>query len=342
MPPWRAAPPADGQPNPWANDCSLSTRDKTDFIAWIDSPARPLGDPTEAPLPRVWPKGWLLGEPDAVVAFNEPVSVKAEGRMPYVNVTAATGFTEDHWISAVEVMPGARDVVHHILVFIITAEEAESGRLRGAGGGRAEGQFFAIYVPGTSAEVYPSGMAKRVPAGAHVRFQVHYTPNGRAVQDSTRIGFHFAKAEPQWELRVGAASNRRISIPPGAESHAETAHARLPASGLIVGFLPHSHLRGKAWRYDLTDASGQTRTLLDVPHYDFNWQLYYRLAEPLPITSATRIQATAWYDNSARNKANPDPTRTIRWGGQTEDEMMLGYIEYAVPARTARTVSASR
>lgn len=125
-------------------------------------------------------------------------------------------------------------------------------------------------------------------------------------------------------------ANAKLKIPAGAGNHPETATLRIPTDVQILGFLPHMHLRGRAARYELVN-SGGTEVLLDVPRYDFNWQLCYRLAEPRRLSAGDTIRYTSWYDNSADNPANPDPTRTVGWGQQTDDEMHLGYVEYFVP-----------
>lgn len=334
MPPWSAAPPAEGASTPWANDRSLAAADKADLLAWLASADRPLGEETDAPAPRRYAKGgWLHGEPDAVFSFDKPVAIKAEGKMPYVNITVPTHLTGEKWIQGFEILPGAREVVHHIIVF---AQDPENPGERFS----EIGGYFALYVPGTSAEMFPPGFAKRLPAGAILRFQMHYTPNGTATEDLTRIGFHFAPEPPEYEVKVTSVPNTRIAIPAGADNHRETAERPAPHDMTVMGFLPHMHLRGKAFRYEIIAPDGTASPLLDVPRYDFNWQLYYRLKEPLFLPRGTRVRATAWYDNSAGNPANPDPDRLVKWGPQSEDEMMIGYLEYYVPReKPAVTVS---
>jgi hypothetical protein len=167
---------------------------------------------------------------------------------------------------------------------------------------------------------------------------MHYTPNGTATEDSTRIGLVYAKQPPRHEIRVAGIANTSFRIPPAAEHHSVTASIRIPSDVQILAFLPHMHLRGKAARYDWISDS-DTRTLLDVPRYDFNWQLLYRYAEPLSVKAGDRLRFTAWYDNSHGNPANPDPTREVRWGPQTEDEMHLGYVEYIDLSSTPDTIA---
>ena len=175
-------------------------------------------------------------------------------------------------------------------------------------------------MPGQSTLVYPAGFAKFLPKGARLRFQMHYTPNGTATTDRTRVGVIFADEPPRHEVRVAGIVNPRIRIPPGAADHREEASLRLPFDATIMGFLPHLHVRGKACRYEVTRAGGTPTTLLDIPRYDFNWQLLYRLREPLAVEAGDTLTFTAWYDNSVHNPANPDPTTTVRWGPQTFDE----------------------
>lgn len=328
MPPWFAS-PVSGQSHTWANDRSLAASDKTDLFAWLSSD-RPQGNASDAPLPRSYADGWLIGKPDAVFEFPKPVAVKANGTMPYANITVETRLTEDKWVKAMEVRPSARDVVHHVLVFALPPADSDAPPpiLDESAG------YFAIYVPGQSVLSYPEGFAKKLPKGTRLRFQMHYTPNGTATEDSTRIGLVYAEKAPQYEVKVVGLANPRMSIPAGADHHPEQALLRVPMNATVLGFLPHMHLRGKAFRYEITMPGGKPETVLDVPRYDFNWQLYYRLAEPLPITPGTVVKATGWFDNSTKNPANPDASKTVRWGPQTYDEMMLGYLEYYVPVGT--------
>ena len=318
MPPWFAAGPPDDL-SPWTNDCSLTSDEKRDLLIWLAG-SMPEGDAIDAPLQREFSSHWEIGTPDAVFQFAEPQQVKATGVMPYKNIDVQTDLTEDKWVQAIEVRPGNRGVVHHVLVFVQGAGKTHDER---------DG-FWGIYVPGNSSLIYPDGFAKRIPKLAKLRFQMHYTPNGTATTDQTRIGLVFAKAPPQHEVRVTGIYNDKINIPAGADNHAEVATLTIPAEARVMGFLPHMHLRGKAARYELV-RSGETTTLLDVPRYDFNWQLLYRYRDPLQLNSGDTIRFTSWYDNSDKNPANPDPTKTVRWGPQTYDEMQVGYVEYYLP-----------
>ncbi len=323
MPPWFAAPPPPGKPSLWANDRTLPAADRADLLAWLRGP-RPAGSPDDAPLPRRFDPSWLAGKPDVTFQIPEPVAVQADGTMAYVSREVETGFTEDRWVRAIEVAPTDRSVVHHVLVFV---------RAPGTGGRVNElrdelSGFFGIYVPGNSTLVYPPGFAKKIPAGSRLRFQIHYTPNGKATTDQTRLGLQFTSGPPEHEVRVAGIANLRLAIPAGAPDHPEQAALPVPAEAKLLGFLPHMHLRGKAARFEVVAADGTRRVLLDVPRYDFNWQLYYRLAEPVTVHPGSRIEFTGRFDNSAGNPANPDPGKLVRWGAQTYDEMLLGYVEY--------------
>jgi Ca2+-binding EF-hand superfamily protein len=325
MPPWFAAPIAGGE-HAWANDRSLGSEDKRDLIAWLKSD-KPAGHPADAPLLRKYPTEWNIGRPDAIIPLPRKVSVKATGQMPYVNLMVKTDFKEDRWVTATEIRPTFAEVVHHVLVFVVPP--GEEGKRRNLN--REDRGFLAAYVPGNTYRIWRNGMAKHLPAGATLHFQMHYTPNGSAVRDQTKLGLTFAPKAPDNVVRIASLSNHKISIPPRAPNHAERKRLYIPTDVEVMSFLPHMHLRGKAFRYDLLDPDGNRSTLLDVPEYDFNWQLQYRYTKPRLIKGGSTIEAVAWYDNSADNPANPDPNRTVKWGDQTDEEMLVGYVEYYVP-----------
>ena len=327
MPPWFAAPTADQQHDGphalhWANDRSLSTAEKDDLMSWINAGV-PEGDPADKPLTKHFPDGWLIGKPDATFRLPHPIEVKATGTMPYQYATVETNLPEDKWVKAIEIRPSALNVVHHVIVSI----KSES---RGA---EKINEFWAGYAPGNSTWVYPDGYARRLPKGANLRFEMHYTPNGRSTQDQTQIGLTFSEEPPRHEVKVAPIANRKLSIAAGAANHEVFANLRLPYDAQILSFLPHMHLRGKAARYEVLSGTHKT-TLLDVPHYDFNWQLLYRLVQPLALRRGDTIRFTGWFDNSSGNPANPDPTAVVKWGEQTDDEMHVGYIEYVVTGAT--------
>jgi len=333
MPPWFAAPMhgkggADSG-SPWANDRSLSDAEKQAIVAWIDA-GKPEGDRAELPVPRTFTDSeWRIGKPDAIYQLPEPIRIKADGFMAYQNVVVPTNLAEDRWVKAVQIVPTDPSVVHHVLVFALDEDAAKDPETRRRLGADESGGYWAAYVPGNDSMVFPAGFAKRLTARSSLLFQIHYTPNGTATQDQLRLGVVFTDEAPKHLVRTAAVADLQLEIPPGASSHRESASIRLPADAKILAFMPHMHVRGKAYRYEFEPVDGGgRRTVLDIPQYDFNWQLRYDLREPLDAPRGSTIHGTAWYDNSTANPANPDPTKTVRWGSQTYDEMMLGYVEY--------------
>jgi thiol-disulfide isomerase/thioredoxin len=329
MPPWFAARTPGQTESPWVNDRSLSAQDKADLLAWLNSD-RPPGDPADAPIARTFSSQWNIGEPEVIFQLPEPVSVKAEGFMPYQHRTIQTSFPEDRWVQAYEIMPTARSVVHHAIVSLqADTKDADSLGELGATG------FWAVYVPGYTYRIYPRGYARKLPAGAKLNFQIHYTPNGQATQDQLKIGLIFSKQPPQYEIHALGIPQPGIDIPAGVHRHVETAEYHVSADMNVTGYQAHTHLRGKAFRYELIATNGETETLLDIPNYDFNWQLQYDYVQPRFIPAGSTIKVLAVYDNSVDNPANPDPTKNVKWGDQTYDEMLIGYVEYYRPRRTA-------
>ena len=325
MPPWFAAPLPGGKPSPWANDCALPASDRRDLLAWLDSADRPLGDLADAPKPRTYPGAWSIGQPDAVLPISRPHAIKADGFMRYEHDTIATSFPEDRWVQAYEILPTARGVVHHVIVRCVRPGEKPKF-------GGAE-DYWAAYVPGNGSHVYPTGFARKLPAGATLTFQIHYTPNGQATTDQLKVGLRFAKTPPRFEMRTVGLANLRLDIPPGAARHVETLVRPVPVDLPVTALMAHMHVRGAAFKFELLDRNGTAETLLDLPRYDFNWQIRHDYAEPRVLPQGSRVRITAVFDNSAANPANPDPTQRVRWGEQTYDEMMIGYVEYYVPVR---------
>ncbi len=317
MPPWFAHQDV----GEWANDRRLPERDLLTLLRWVDDDG-PRGDVADAPPPRVWATAWNIGEPDAVVRMTQAFPIPAEGVVEYQNFYVTTDFDEDKWITAMEMRPGARQQVHHALVFIEEPglePRQQQGGLQG---------FFAAYVPGSVGIAYPAGTAKRLPKGATLKFQMHYTTTGVATSDLTELGFTFAAAAPAQQVLTSTAVDVRFEIPPGAPNHEVVAERRLPVAGTLLNFFPHMHVRGKAFRMELVMPDGAVRRLLEVPRYDFNWQLVYALKTPIAVPAGTIVRATAWYDNSPGNPANPDPTATVTFGEQSWEEMMIGYFDW--------------
>jgi thiol-disulfide isomerase/thioredoxin/mono/diheme cytochrome c family protein len=320
MPPWFA----DAKVGHWANDRSLSPADRDDLLAWIDAGA-PEGDAADAPVEPKFAAGWKIGQPDAVFETPYPFKVAATGAMEYQRVLVQTHLPEDRWVTAVEIRPSSPAVVHHVLVFVSYPPDhprlGEQPRYKDGLDG-----YFAGLVPGQGHVVYPPGVAKFIPRDALLTFQIHYTPNGTPTEDRPRIGMVFSKGPPEHELSTRGAFNTKFKIPPGDGNFEVTASHLFQFPVRLLSFNPHSHVRGKAYRYEAVYPDGRTETVLEIPRYDFNWQLEYFLREPLDLPAGTRLKVTAWYDNSEKNPANPDPKATVHFGDQTWDEMMIGYF----------------
>ena len=322
MPPWHANP----KHGKFANDRSMPAHERELIYKWVENGC-PQGNPADEPKPRQFTGGWQLPrQPDLVLSMEEPFTVPAnagpEGvRYQYFRVP--TNFTEDKWISATEVQPGNRSVVHHTILYVQPPGAKE----------RDDWIFLSAYVPGLRHDPMPARSAKRIPAGSTLLFEMHYTPNGSVQQDTTSVGLVFAdEKQVDKEVITTEIGNERLEIPPGESNCVVTATSRPTNQELtLLSLSPHMHLRGKAFRYELVLPSGERETLLDVPAYDFNWQTRYRLAEPRRLPIGSVIYCRAVYDNSEANLANPDPTKTVRWGQQSWDEMMLGFFDVVLP-----------
>ncbi len=330
MPPWFAAPSPDFAADSgaasnthrrWANDRSLSATDKQLLLSWLDN-GRPEGNAADAPLARQFHSSWSLGEPDAVIQIPKPIRIKSTGVMGYQNILVEWTADADRWVQGYEIQPTDRSVVHHVLVNV--SEPGDDPRTRGMDG---IGGYWAAYVPGNTGHIYPEGFARKLPPKASIRFQIHYTPNGQETQDQLKLGLHFADQPPQYIVRTIPLAKPSINIPPHASSHTESVTRPVPVDIPVLAFMAHMHVRGKAFRFDLKNPDGSDSTLLDIPRYDFNWQLRYEPASPLMLPRGSEITVTAVYDNSSSNPSNPNPAQTVRWGEQTHEEMLIGYVE---------------
>lgn len=335
MPPWFAAKPEGSHATIWANDRSLSDADRNDLTAWIKGD-RTEGNSSDAPVPRTYADEWTIGEPDYVVQIPKPIDIKATGTMPYQFVKTETTLAEDKWVQGYEILPTDRSVVHHVLVNV---HEKGTGRVRDREEGI--GGYWAAYVPGNPGQMYADGFAKKLPAGATVSFQIHYTPSGMATQEQLKMGLIFAKSEPKYEVITIPLADPDLNIPPHAANHVETITRPVPTDISVMAYMAHMHVRGKSFNFELTTPDGKTETLLDIPRYDFNWQLRYDYLEPKVIPKGSRVKVTAVFDNSEHNPANPDPTKTVHWGQQTYEEMLIGYVETFAPVGEPRPTMGS-
>ncbi|MEX2112209.1 MAG: thiol-disulfide isomerase, partial [Pirellulales bacterium] len=313
MPPWFASP----EHGHFLNDASLTAEEKKTLSQWVANGC-PEGDAKDLPEPRKFVEGWRIGEPDQIVyVTEEPYAVPAEGTVDYQYFTVDPGWTEDKWIQATESRPGNRSVVHHIIVFVQPPDGQQDSGGRGGIGG---------YAPGITPTICPPGTAMFVPAGSKLTFQMHYTPNGSEQQDRSMVGVFFTDQKSVKKIvRGGVCGDTAFSIPPGASSHEVVGRHRFLKDALLLNLTPHMHLRGKDFKYVVEYPDGTSEVLLDVPSYDFNWQLRYMLAEPKLMPKGTRLTCTAHFDNSEDNQANPDPKATVTYGDQTWEEMMFGF-----------------
>ena len=349
MPPWFADPSV----GKFSNDPSLTAEQIATLTAWAKDGAR-AGDMKDEPAPRNWVEGWSIAQPDMVLKMRKGVALPAGGDVEYTYEIVPTGFKEDRWVRAVEILPSLRANVHHAVVYV---RPPESKWMRHApvgvpftastlsdpedrrGTHWTDSDVLLVYAPGSSPDDWPDGVAKFIPAGADLVFQMHYTTNGHAAVDITSVGLIFAKQSPAKRVLTLQLTNDHFVIPPGAPDYRVEARGTLPNDATLLSFFPHMHLRGKRFEYNIIhrdkDSSAgpeqQLEPLLRV-NYHFHWQMSYRLAEPRLLKAGTELQAVAWYDNSRGNPYNPDPDAAVRWGEQTYDEMMVGFFDVAVAA----------
>jgi len=343
MPPWFANPCC----GHFSNDPSLTQKETFTLAVWADSGAN-AGDPRDAPPPPHWTDGWNIPPPDTVIKMPKPVAIPAQGDVEYTYEIVPTNFAEDKWVQMSEVRPSSREHVHHAVVYI---RPPNSDWLRGAPVGvpftassladehlrhqahETKSDMLLVYAPGSSPDGWPDSMAKFVPAHSDLVFQMHYTTNGHAASDQSSIGLIFAKQPPSQRVITLQLANDHdtIPIPPGAENYRVEVHGTIPNDCALLSFFPHMHLRGKRFEYNMVHADKSVETLLRV-NYDFYWQLSYKLAEPRLLKAGTELQAIAWYDNSRKNRHNPDPDSAVTWGDQSYNEMMVGFFDVAVPA----------
>ncbi|MBV8569843.1 MAG: cytochrome c [Acidobacteriaceae bacterium] len=341
MPPWFADP----RYGKFRNGHLLSDAEIQTISDWADAKA-PEGNPNDLPPPVDWVEGWQIGVPDKIYRLSIPFDVPASGVVDYQHIIVPTGFREDTWIQAAEVRPTDRAVVHHIIAFI---REPKSSWFRG----QAPGQFFIApqvktkeqpdtsplpsdflvgYAPGQPAEILEPGQAKLIKAGSDIVFQVHYTPNGHATRDQTQLGVIFAKNQPKERVLTLSATNGTFQIPPGDPDYRVDASFEVGANVRLSGVHPHMHGRGKDFLYKLVFPTNETQTILSVPHYNWHWQNWYTFDQPIFLPKGTRIECTAHFDNSANNPDNADPAKTVTWGEQSWDEMMVGFFNLVFPA----------
>jgi mono/diheme cytochrome c family protein len=347
MPPWFAD-PAHGS---FANDRRMPQAEIDRIVAWVDGGAKE-GNAKDAPKPRTFTAGWAMGKPDAVVEMPVEFQVPATGTVEYTYFVVPTGFTEDKWVRNVEVRAGDPRVVHHVVVevrppgvkFLTDVKPGEAfvpdkkpkARKPDTGEGALEleeMEVAGVYVPGGVPYYLKPGQARLIPAGSDLIFQMHYTTKGKAAVDRSRVGFQFANTPPVERVVNTLVSNRNLHIPAGAADHEVVAKVTLQADSTLLSMFPHMHVRGKAFEYRATYPNGESEILLNVPGYDFNWQVTYYLNQPKLLPKGTVLECVAKYDNSPNNRFNPDASKEVWWGDQTWEEMLVGFVDLAIPVK---------
>ena len=341
MPPWYA----DQKVGKFANDRTLSQSDIDTLVGWVNAGA-PLGNPEDMPAPRQFVEGWTISKPDVVFQLPKPFPVPATGIMEYQYVIIPTGFTKDTWVEQVQAAPTNSSIVHHIVAYVRTPGsnyfkdmpkneffEAPPAKQEAAPKDDVPSDWLTGFAPGQPPDVFKPGQAKLIPAGSDIVLEVHYMPEGKATTDQSRLGLVLAKQPPVERTMTLSAANQSFKIPPGDPNFRVDASYTLPEDVTLLGLHPHMHMRGKSAQYRVVFPDGKAETLLDVPRYNWRWQLWYDLAEPLKLPKDTKIECTEHFDNSPNNRENPDATKTITWGQQSFDEMMVCMFNVAFDAK---------
>ena len=354
MPPWHAEAPE----GTFSNERRLSAAEKDILSRWANGGA-PKGTTPMPPVPT-YADGWQLGTPDKTFEMTEAYEVPASGTVNYEYFYVKSDLTSPTWVTGIEIRPGSRAVVHHVLLYywakadpsrtqvlVPNREQSQlpdptSGRSPRRGVQGARPILVATYAPGTNPQMMPPGTAIKLDPGGTFELQMHYTTNGTAATDKTRVGLYLSKDASPREARISQFVNGQLKLPAGAADVAVDAEVGFSQPTTLWGLFPHTHLRGKRWRHVLVLPDGTKQTILDVPRYDFNWQTYYMFAKPIAIPAGAKIISTAWYDNSARNPANPDPKVDVGWGDQTWEEMQYTGLIYSVGAPAGAATSGGR
>ena len=341
MPPWFE----DGHTEVFENKRSLTQAQIDTIVAWVNAGA-PKGDLQDLPPPRQFTEGWVIPQPDVTFQLPKPFSIPDGGVLEYQYVILPTGFTKDTWVQYVEAAPTDRSVVHHIVAYVrrpgsnyfkdqpkdVFFEAPPSKTGAKADPDDVPSDWLVGYAPGQPPDIFKDGQAKLVPAGSDIVMEVHYMPEGKATTDQSKVGLVFAKATPKERVMTLSALNETFKIPPGDPNYRVDASFTVRHDVTLLGMHPHMHTRGKDAEYRLVFPNGETRTVLNVPHYNWRWQLWYNLEKPIDLPAGTRIECTEHFDNSKDNPENPDPTKTVTWGQQSFDEMAVCFFNVAFPA----------
>jgi len=311
MPPWGV----DSHYGSFKNDLSMTVDEKRQLISWIDagSPRDAGPDPLAAHVPNV--AEWPLGKPDLIVSIPEQ-EIPAEGIVRYRYLTVDLPIKEDVWLRGTHVKAGNTKVLHHV---IVSGYQGQNRRGRTGLGG---------YTPGSEGEMFPEGTGRLLRAGSKALFQLHYTVTGKAETDTTRLGLYFYKEKPEKSILGGLIMDRSIKIPPHEREYKVVGSYTIGRNVMLTRMFPHMHYRGKWMIFEAHYPDGEKEILLSVPNYHFNWQRGYVLKEAIPLPAGTKMVVRAAWDNSVLNPNNPDPSKTVRWGQQSWDEMLFAPFSF--------------
>lgn len=315
MPPWDADP----EIGKFANDRGIGIAEAQTLLRWLkqgaprgegaDGLEKALVEPTSA---------WPLGQPDIVLRLPKPEEIPATGVLDYRRVVVRAGNRRAGWVGGYWVRPGNYKVVHHVTARIINND------IRNISPSRLV-ETFALWAPGYTQGLFPLNSGMPIPADAFFELELHYTTIGTPTTDQTEIGLYLLREKPplRYEnIRIWSA----FEIAPGDANAKAEATFRFHRAATLHRVTPHMHVRGRSMKFDILGPDEQRETIASVPRYDFNWQISYQLATPRKIPAGSTALISGTFDNSSRNPANPDPTKTIKWGAQTSDEMFIGFM----------------
>ena len=339
MPPWDADRKFNGV---FANERTLSEEQTATLVRWVETGA-PAGDPASAPPARVFEStdGWIQGEPDLVLTI--PVAYEVGDDVSDVYTAFPVDLTpemlpDDVYIRGFQCKPGT-PIIHHFNANLLPPDE--NGELAppptriesDAIAPEDSGRYLGGVASGAGANWYPEGYAVKIPKGSRITFDIHYTkdkgPGTRVVDSTSQVGFYFSKEPPKHVVSILNAALFNIDLPPGrAEYRLGPASIEVPQDSEILALTPHMHTRGKGAKFVAFYPDGTTEVLLEVPTYDFAWQTAYYYDQLKQIPAGTRLEFTAWYDNSPDYAAARgfDPAEHVRFGRWSSDEMMMGFV----------------
>ena len=320
MPPYHADP----EYGKFDHDMSLSNEELQTIVHWIDAGARKDSevDPI-AEYTAVVPK-WDKGKPDLIFELNQE-DIPATGIVDYRYQEHEITIDKDIWATGFQILPGNREVLHHVLVSVIYPNgfvepiDRRSPWLDG---------LLAAWAPGGETEVFPENTGRAIPKGSTLHFQLHYTTNGKAQSDQSTVGIYYTDQEPANEYLMVGAFNTELQIPPGEKRYENKAKHLFEHDATLYALFPHMHFRGKAMKFTALYPDGKREILLNVPNYSFNWQRGYLFEEPLKLPARTVLYVDAVFDNSKQNSFNPAPEKTVYWGDFSFDEMLIGYMSF--------------